>query len=271
EDWVLCRVFHKSKAEDHNTKFNPEFMFETKSNNGTMNLAASPLTDQQTQPCGYQQMTSLSSTPTHQNQDQQSSLLNLLQLSQDRNANPNITSTDISSKAVDDYAFLWDDMNLEETSLGDGVVASNLEDMRFEIDHNSMLSRDDTCSHDDLQPPISPFPQDSAPKYEFSNKLRSQSSLNSVCIEPVKFVMRGLAKCMDFLQEISKEVEKFCMGVFKLPCDVRGERVLAFQQIHILARRSWTVKASRFLWDTELRIGGEVCQATEAIKLKTSN
>jgi hypothetical protein len=82
-------------------------------------------------------MTSLSSNPPHQNQDQ-SSLLNLLQLSQDRNANPNI-STDISSKAVDDYAFLWDDMNLEETSLGDGVLASNLEDMRFEIDHNSMV------------------------------------------------------------------------------------------------------------------------------------
>jgi hypothetical protein len=46
--------------------------------------------------------------------------------------------TDISSKAVDEYGFLWDDMNLEENSLGDGVVASNLEDMRFEIDHNSM-------------------------------------------------------------------------------------------------------------------------------------
>lgn len=138
EDWVLCRVFHKCKAEDYNAKFSPQLMFETTTSSGTVNLAASPLsTDHQTLPCGYQQMTSLSSNPPHQNQDQ-SSLLNLLQLSQDRNANPNI-STDISSKAVDDYAFLWDDMNLEETSLGDGVLASNLEDMRFEIDHNSMV------------------------------------------------------------------------------------------------------------------------------------
>jgi len=135
---VLCRVFHKCKAEDYNAKFSPQLMFETTTSSGTVNLAASPLsTDHQTLPCGYQQMTSLSSNPPHQNQDQ-SSLLNLLQLSQDRNANPNI-STDISSKAVDEYAFLWDDMNLEETSLGDGVLASNLEDMRFEIDHNSMV------------------------------------------------------------------------------------------------------------------------------------
>ncbi|KAJ6998137.1 protein CUP-SHAPED COTYLEDON 3 [Populus alba] len=139
EDWVLCRVFHKSKAEDYNAKFSPQLMFETTTSSGTVNLAASPLsTDHQTLPCGYhQQMTSLSSNPPHQNQDQ-SSLLNLLQLSQDRNANPNI-STDISSRAVDEYAFLWDDMNMEETSLGDGVLASNLEDMRFEIDHNSMV------------------------------------------------------------------------------------------------------------------------------------
>jgi hypothetical protein len=79
-------------------------------------------------------MISLSSTPPHQDQ---TSLLNLLQLSQDRNSKYPM-DTDISSKAVDEYGFLWDDMNLEENSLGNGVVASNLEDMRFEIDHNSM-------------------------------------------------------------------------------------------------------------------------------------
>ncbi|KAJ6681187.1 putative proteinC TRANSCRIPTION FACTOR-LIKE PROTEIN [Salix koriyanagi] len=138
EDWVLCRVFHKCRAEDYNAKFSPQFMLEATANSGTVNLAASPLSDHQTLACGYQQMPSLSSpTPPHQNQDQ-SSLLNLLQLSQARNANPN-ASTDTNSKALDEYGFLWDEMSLEETSLGDGVLASDLEDMRFEIDHNSMV------------------------------------------------------------------------------------------------------------------------------------
>ncbi|KAG6785787.1 protein CUP-SHAPEDTYLEDON 2-like [Populus alba x Populus x berolinensis] len=132
EDWVLCRVFHKSKAED-----STKFMFESTTDSGsTVNLTASPLTaDHQTLARGYQQMISLSSTPPHQDQ---TSLLNLLQLSQDRNSKYPMDA-DISSKAVDEYGFLWDDMNLEENSLGDGVVASNLEDMRFEIDHNSMV------------------------------------------------------------------------------------------------------------------------------------
>ncbi|XP_011028825.1 PREDICTED: NAC domain-containing protein 21/22-like [Populus euphratica] len=127
EDWVLCRVFHKSKAED-----STKFMFESTTDSGsTVNLTA----DHQTLARGYQQMISLSSTTPHQDQ---TSLLNLLQLSQDRNSKYPM-DTDISSKAVDEYGFLWDDMNLEENSLGDGVVASNLEDMRFEIDHNSMV------------------------------------------------------------------------------------------------------------------------------------
>jgi len=111
-------------------------MFESTTDSGsTVNLTASPFTaDHQTLARGYQQMISLSSTPPHQDQ---TSLLNLLQLSQDRNSKYPM-DTDISSKAVDEYGFLWDDMNLEENSLGNGVVASNLEDMRFEIDHNSM-------------------------------------------------------------------------------------------------------------------------------------
>ncbi|KAJ6730914.1 putative proteinC TRANSCRIPTION FACTOR-LIKE PROTEIN [Salix viminalis] len=131
EDWVLCRVFHKSKAEE-----STKFMFESTMNSGsTVDLTESPLNpDRQTLPCGYQQMTSLSSTLPHQDQ---TSLLNLLQLSQDRNADP--MDADASSKAADEYGFLWDCMGLEENSLGDGVVASNLEDLRFEIDHNSMV------------------------------------------------------------------------------------------------------------------------------------
>ncbi|XP_021658493.2 NAC domain-containing protein 21/22 [Hevea brasiliensis] len=152
EDWVLCRVFHKSKGEN-SSKFDQQFMFETTAshnnsiNNGPLsNLGASPLTDQhQGLPCGYhhQQITSLSSsstTPTHQISYDKSSLLNLLQLSQERITNPlttTTTTTDLSSKGDDDYEFVWEDMNLEETSLVDGG-ASSLENMRFEIG-NSMV------------------------------------------------------------------------------------------------------------------------------------
>ncbi|XVF21567.1 hypothetical protein REPUB_Repub12eG0100600 [Reevesia pubescens] len=129
EDWVLCRVFHKSKGGDQNcTKLSSPMMFDTSTHH-----APSSLTDQTTMACGYQQISSLS---THQSHGQ--SLLNLLQC-QEKNNNP--CSNEVSSKVDDDYEFLWD-MNMEENSLGDHNhihgVASNLEDMRFEID-NSMV------------------------------------------------------------------------------------------------------------------------------------
>ncbi|KAJ8899339.1 hypothetical protein K2173_018313 [Erythroxylum novogranatense] len=130
EDWVLCRVFHKSKAEDSVIKFSPEFTFETSTTVvAPLNLATSPnCTEQNLSRGTYQQ---ISSTTTHH----QCSFLNLLQLShQERNvAN---STPGVSSKGGDgDYEFLWDDMNLEENSLGDGGV-SNLEDVRFEIDNS---------------------------------------------------------------------------------------------------------------------------------------
>ncbi|KAK6286475.1 hypothetical protein POUND7_012654 [Theobroma cacao] len=124
EDWVLCRVFHKSKGEN-SSKLSPPMMFETSTH-------APSLTDQ-TMACAYQQISSLSTTPTHQSHGQ--SLLNLLQYSQEKiNNNP---ANEVSSKVDDEYEFLWD-MNMEENSLGDHGVASNMEDMRFEID-NSMV------------------------------------------------------------------------------------------------------------------------------------
>ncbi|KAJ9176454.1 hypothetical protein P3X46_011763 [Hevea brasiliensis] len=141
EDWVLCRVFHKSKGEN-SSKFDQQFMFETTA--PLDNVSASSLTDHHHQglPYGYhQQITSLSSsstTPTHHHQisHDQSSLLNLLQFSQERSTNPfttTTTTTDISSKGDDDYRLVWEVMNLEETSFGDGG-ASSLDDMRsFEM------------------------------------------------------------------------------------------------------------------------------------------
>ncbi|KDP26517.1 hypothetical protein JCGZ_17675 [Jatropha curcas] len=139
EDWVLCRVFHKSKGENSNKLYNPQYMFETTDSSGPLNLAVSPpLTGQQALVCGFhQQITSLSSP--HQISHDQTSLLNLLQLSHERNnTNPITTTTDMSSKENDDYGFLWDDMHLEETDMGDGG-ASSLENIRFEMGNNNNM------------------------------------------------------------------------------------------------------------------------------------
>ncbi|KAJ8749115.1 hypothetical protein K2173_013722 [Erythroxylum novogranatense] len=135
EDWVLCRVFHKSKEEDSVMKLSPQLRFGTGTVGVPPKLATSPNSTDQNPTCGsYQQTVSLSSTATHH----QSSFLSLLQLShQERdvsNSIPDITSKWDNNK---DYEFLWNDLNLEENSLGDGGI-SNLEDMRFEID-NSMV------------------------------------------------------------------------------------------------------------------------------------
>ncbi|GLU03671.1 hypothetical protein SLE2022_208590 [Rubroshorea leprosula] len=138
EDWVLCRVFHKSKGEN-GAILSPSMMFET-----TTNIAPSLsilTTPDQTMPCGYQQMiASLSSNPPH-HQHHSQSLLNLLQYAQENssssintnnnndNKNNNPAATEVSSKE-DEYGFLWD------MSLDNGAV-SNLEDMRFEMDNST--------------------------------------------------------------------------------------------------------------------------------------
>ncbi|XVF32379.1 hypothetical protein REPUB_Repub17cG0077000 [Reevesia pubescens] len=144
EDWVLCRVFHKSKGGENSNKLSPPMMYETSSADAALNS----LTDQTTMACaGYHhQISSLSpTTPTHQISHGQS-LLNLLQYNshhrQEKNNNNNHPcSNEVSSKVDDDYEFFWD-MNMEENSLGNHhvheVAASNLEDVRFEID-NSMV------------------------------------------------------------------------------------------------------------------------------------
>lgn len=112
EDWVLCRVFHKSKGEDNAAKLSPSMVFETTSNIGPSDLNLLP--SDQSLACGYQQlMASLSSNHNE----------GML-----KNNNADL-STEVSSKELDDYGFLWD-MNLEEQNMDHGAV-SNLEDMRF--------------------------------------------------------------------------------------------------------------------------------------------
>ncbi|MBA0675473.1 hypothetical protein Goari_017017 [Gossypium aridum] len=116
-------------------------------------IHAPSLADQTTMACGYHhQINSLATKPAHQSHGQ--SLLNLLQYNSHQenddddknNNNLHCRNNEVSSKVDDDYEFLWD-MNMEENSLGDDDdhrhhlihgVASNSDDMRFEID-NSMI------------------------------------------------------------------------------------------------------------------------------------
>ncbi|RDX60511.1 Protein CUP-SHAPED COTYLEDON 3, partial [Mucuna pruriens] len=151
EDWVLCRVFHKGKA-DNSAKLNPQLMYE--STVPSLTLASSSPTNQTT-PIGYNQLAPFSSSMTthhhnnhnnnhHHYHHQQhpdpsqnnNSLMSLLQFSRETNTNSS-TVTQISPKCDDGYGFLWD-MDLEETSFHDGV-ASNLDGMRFEVDNNSVV------------------------------------------------------------------------------------------------------------------------------------
>ncbi|KAK3028145.1 hypothetical protein RJ639_039006 [Escallonia herrerae] len=131
EDWVLCRVFHKSKGEGNN-ELSPENVFESTAGATSPALASPPaLTDQITNlTCGCHHFTSFSqSPPPTQNNDPSSNLMdlsagnpNFLQLSHDANG------------AVNDYGFLFD-MSFEESSMGDG----NLKEMRFDDDENGLV------------------------------------------------------------------------------------------------------------------------------------
>ncbi|KAK7393393.1 hypothetical protein VNO78_21947 [Psophocarpus tetragonolobus] len=147
EDWVLCRVFHKGKA-DNSAKLNPQVMYE-----GTvpsLTLASSSPTNQTTS-IGYNQLAPFSSSmATHhhhhhnipinqsQNNNNNNSLMSLLQFSRETNTNNSSTVTQMSPKCDDNgYGFLWD-MDIEQSSFHDGV-ASNLDGMRFEVDNNSVI------------------------------------------------------------------------------------------------------------------------------------
>lgn len=146
EDWVLCRVFHKSKGDESTI-----LMLETTSScaPNSLNLAPiSPPTDHNIHThmaCGYNQVTSFSSslTPPHQTTHNRStsSLLNLLQFSHEKDCNNAINQVaEINSRNDhDEYdGFLWD-MTYQENHLENHEVASDLDEMRFEMDDNSMV------------------------------------------------------------------------------------------------------------------------------------
>ncbi|KAI3421547.1 uncharacterized protein J3R85_012160, partial [Psidium guajava] len=156
EDWVLCRVFHRSKAEESGDKPSPPYMFKPPSTTtiSTAPSVKSPSNDPtKTVPYHQQQhhsyhptlTSSLSSSSTHHqghhDNHNSSSLLHLLHYSNNNQERcmPLVSNmmSGINSKVVDEddeYGFLWD-TNLEHSSIGDGV-SSNLgrENVRFEMD-----------------------------------------------------------------------------------------------------------------------------------------
>ncbi|KAK2417814.1 protein CUP-SHAPED COTYLEDON [Trifolium repens] len=151
EDWVLCRVFHKSKEDNNNnsklnTQQQQQLMYETTP--PSLTLSSSSPTNYQTIPIPYNRIDSFSSSMTtlhhlNPNQNNTTSIMNNLlhysrEINHPNNNNDSII-TQISSKCDDGYGFLWN-MDLEENSLveEDGV-ASNLDAIRFEVDNNNMV------------------------------------------------------------------------------------------------------------------------------------
>ncbi|PON62646.1 NAC domain containing protein [Parasponia andersonii] len=147
EDWVLCRVFHKSKSESNTEVSNQQL-------NNNNNLVSSPPSDNHHQTMGnygsYDQRASFSSTPTNHSANAMM-IINRLH-HHEFSSDPTLmmgtsstgTNTEISSSrncSNDDYGFLWD-MNFDhENRLENdhqGMPSVNFDEMRsFEMD-NSM-------------------------------------------------------------------------------------------------------------------------------------
>lgn len=130
EDWVLCRVFHKTKTTENNHQLSPQDVFEAEAT-----AADTSLVPHQILPLGYLHQSPAPSQ--HQNPNPN----NPLELS---TLNPNFLQLSqimmINSKCEEDkYGYLFD-MNFEESNLGsDGIMASNMEEMGFEDDDHSLV------------------------------------------------------------------------------------------------------------------------------------
>ncbi|XP_030542499.1 NAC domain-containing protein 21/22-like [Rhodamnia argentea] len=140
EDWVLCRVFHKSKEDNAtNTLLSPHYTFKeatAASSVPSANFDASRYdpSPYQAVSCGgaatYPPVASLSSTspPSLHSPRPHSTTPNLLH-----------QSKGISAKLIDDgNGFMWD-MNFEVDSLVGDALPSNLEDMIIEMDGGSVF------------------------------------------------------------------------------------------------------------------------------------
>ncbi|KAI3449786.1 hypothetical protein Pfo_006451 [Paulownia fortunei] len=153
EDWVLCRVFHKSRGENSNKlMISPHNFYGSTAGATSPNLAASPTNNEHSMPCGHQNITSFSHSPSHQHHHHHqgqnpSTSLGLTALdpgyilpSHDMNQ-PHLSSSHYghhnkimveATKCEDDYGFLFD-------FDGSNVVPSSLEDMGFDDENSSVF------------------------------------------------------------------------------------------------------------------------------------
>lgn len=137
EDWVLCRVFHKSKEDNAiNTLLSPHHTFKEATAASSLPLVNFDAFHYNPPPnqafsCGmmtYPQVASLSSTSSSLHGHKSHSTPNLLH-----------QSKGISTKLIDDgYGFTWD-MNFEDNSLVGDALPTNLEDMSIEMDGGSVF------------------------------------------------------------------------------------------------------------------------------------
>ncbi|KAG8370815.1 hypothetical protein BUALT_Bualt13G0022700 [Buddleja alternifolia] len=139
EDWVLCRVFNKSRCENSNEFIPNNNLYDSTAvaNNTSPNLAPSP-TNEHALPSNYtiyQNITSLSHTPSHQHENPNTSLglsdvvgpgSGYLRLSHDH-MNESYNPIKLVETKCDDYGFLFD-MSF------DGVASTLDQDMRFDDD-----------------------------------------------------------------------------------------------------------------------------------------
>ncbi|MED6206827.1 hypothetical protein PIB30_030388, partial [Stylosanthes scabra] len=142
EDWVLCRVFHKSKEENSGKVM----MYDSISThnhqlsiNHTNNFSSSSMA-----------LATHHLNPNHHNHNHNNNntyynamnnFLHHFSSSRDNNNNNNNNSSvthQISPKGDDGYGFIWDHMDLEDNSLEDGgVPSSHLEPIKFQVDNNN--------------------------------------------------------------------------------------------------------------------------------------
>lgn len=145
EDWVLCRVFHKIKGDEQNTReLTQQLGLETANIPSFLvsSSTASPPTDSSTIPfAGYSDNQQMKPSchnhhhyqnPNNNSTNNQASFLDFLRFSQGKTTDQNIAS-EITTKISegDEYEFLWDMNNLEGNS--------SLDDMRFEIDNSTVF------------------------------------------------------------------------------------------------------------------------------------
>lgn len=135
EDWVLCRVFYKSKTES-NTELSPPNVYDAEVTAGSPDAAQIMLPG-----CNnnYHQHIVDSKSLAHPNNLHTFSPLNpnLLLLSHPFHTDHLNETIMINSKCeIDDYGFLMD-TNFEDINSGDG--ASNMEEMILEDNYSSLI------------------------------------------------------------------------------------------------------------------------------------